>query len=401
VAEKKSTAARVKTVVNWRKVSIIALASLGVLFLTGFTISHWTHRQILTTDNYVELVGPLPKDPSVSAAIADLSVNKLFETIDLQAKITEVLPPPAAFLAPALTEQIDLRATNVTQKLIQSDQFQGIWIAANRAAHQRLMDYARDSGSDTNDGDNRTKLSIRLEGLLSMVKERLGSTSQSLFGSSGQPSESVDVAPDLKTSLSTFKRGVQAVDFLNSTLLLASLACLVGALALSYTKRRLLMIILAAISLISLLQLIGVKVVRPEIVNLVEQESYRPAAGYIYDQLVLSFKNSATTLFWVSTTLLAFIWLTQTRLVRRNSYLKSRIRELKASRLWGNLRQLRRELYRYRWLTAGLLAGLLLIVMAFAVASLDWTAMFAAGLLVLLIIGLIHLAALNPSAKRR
>jgi len=384
---------------RWRKPTIILLTSLGLLFLTGFTIIHWTQRQLLTTDNWIKLVAPLPKDKQVSAALADYSVNKAFEAISVEQKITEALPPKAAFLAPALTERVDVRATNLAQNLIQSDQFQGVWIAANRQAHEKLMTQARGSGDQSQDG--KASFNLKLEDLLSSVRERLGSSSQPLFDRSDTSNEtgnSVGFGVDLKSRLETFNRYITAADFLNSVLLLAALAALIGALALSDTRRRLLLIILASVSVISLLQLIGVRILRPEILNQIENAAYRPAVGVIYDELLASLRSTATSVFAASTVLFVLVW-AYDRLFKRNKYLRVRLRELQSTAFWVALRRLRIKLYRYRYAAVGVLAFIVLTFMAFAL-DFDWTGVVRSTLLILLIIGLVHIIVIGPSSAK-
>src|SRR3990167_8702366 len=192
---------------GWAKLAVITLAVLGLVFFSGFMIVHWTQRQLLTTDNWVELVAPLPKNEQVSSAVAVYSVDKLFETINVEQKVGEVLPPQAAFLAPPLSERIRTRTTNLAQDLIQSDQFQSVWISANRIAHQKLMAAARGTATAEQSAP-QTSFQLKLDNLLSAIKDRMGSSSNELFANTENRESSVSLSVNLKAKFTNFKRVV-------------------------------------------------------------------------------------------------------------------------------------------------------------------------------------------------
>lgn len=386
---------------GWRKLAVISLTFLGLAFFVGFTTAHWVERQLLTTDNYVNLVAPLPKDEQVSSALADYSVNKLFTGIDLEAKIAQALPDKAAFLAAPLTERVNARADQLAQSFIQSDQFQGIWISANRQAHHQLVDRAR---GDIPLREKRApaNLGIKLGTLTQNIREKLGITSEPLFSQQSAKTSVGDITlvANLKSSFETFKRYVQAIDFFNGVLWLASLACLIGAIAISHTRRRLLLIILAAISVISLLQLIGVRVLRPEVINQVEQVTYRPAAEVIYDSLLASFKRGATSIFTVSTISFAVLLLFRLPAVTKNKYLAKWRNDFHQTAFWKTVCDIRVKIGTYRWPIVGTGAFLVLVFMAF-VPEFDWQGLLRAVLSILIILGLVTIVAAKPVSKNQ
>ncbi|OGL37077.1 hypothetical protein A3E49_03185 [Candidatus Saccharibacteria bacterium RIFCSPHIGHO2_12_FULL_49_19] len=381
---------------GWAKLAVITLAVLGLVFFSGFMIVHWTQRQLLTTDNWVELVAPLPKNEQVSSAVAVYSVDKLFETINVEQKVGEVLPPQAAFLAPPLSERIKTRTTNLAQDLIQSDQFQSIWITANRTAHQKLMNAARDE-APKEEGSQRTGFQLKLENLLTAVKEKLGSSSAGLFANTGERDPAVSVDVDLKTKFETFKKFVSVTDFLNGTLLLASAACLVGALALSNHRRRLFMAIMAAIAIVSLLQLIGIKALRPAVLNQIENVAYQPATGVVYDELLATFQRGATTVFAVSTLLFVLFFVLGRPIVSKNKSVRKWLKVLRATRFWQAVCSARNLISRNRWPIFGVTSFLVMVFMAF-IPDFDWQGLVRALLVILIILGLVNLLSPQRSA---
>ena len=362
-------------------------------------VAHWTERQLLTTDNWVELVAPLPKDEHVSSAVASYSVDKLFETVNVESKITEVLPPRAAFLAPPLSERLKTRTTNLAQDLIQSDQFQSVWISANRIAHQKLMAAARGTATAEQSAP-QTSFQLKLDNLLSAIKDRMGSSSNELFANTENRESSVSLSVNLKAKFTNFKRVVNITDFLNSTLLLAALACLVGALAISRQRFKLFAIMIATIATIALLQLIGIKALRPAILNQIENSAYQPAAGVVYDELAANFQRAATTVFIVSLALFSIFLISRWRLVSRNKTLRRWLAVLRASQAWKVTCSLRIWVGAYRWPLFATLGFLVLAFMAF-IPDFDWQGVIRGMLGILIILGLINLIAVGPADIRK
>src|SRR4051812_25068299 len=98
MAESKAAVHKPGFHLRWRGPAVFLLTFIGVIALVGYLLVHWTERQLLTTDNWVKLVAPMPKDNSVATALSTYSVNKLFTEADLETKIEQVLPPQAALL---------------------------------------------------------------------------------------------------------------------------------------------------------------------------------------------------------------------------------------------------------------------------------------------------------------
>ena len=383
--------------VRWRIIAVAALATISVLSLVGFMLAHWTQRQILTTDNWVKLVAPLPKSEEVASALSQYSVDKLFSKIDLEQKVEDVLPPKAGFLAAPLAERLKTRTVDLTKNLIQSDQFQGVWLAANRQAHQRLVGAARGQ-TDVQQSEKRTGFGLKLESWLQSIRDRLGSSSIELFSNIRPSSSSLSLNVDLKSRFSNFKKFVNSIDFLNGMLWLVSLACLIGALALSRGRRRLFLVIMAAIAVVSLLQLIGVKALRPAVLNQIQDEAFRPAVGVVYDELLITFQRTATSVLAVSTFLFATFFIAGRPIVSKNRRLRKWLREFRTTKVWQTVHNIRLIIGKYRWPVVGISGFLFLLFMAF-IPQFDWQGVFRGALAILSIIGLVVLIGIAPPQR--
>jgi hypothetical protein len=354
---------------------------------------HWTERQVLTTDNWVKVVGPLPKDDQVAAALSDYSVNKLFSGIQLEDKITQALPDRADFLAPVLTERLEIRTEDITKNIIQSDRFEAVWTTANRIGHQKLMDAAR---SDTANTDRlaQTDFGLKLSLLRDSIRERLGSSSDKLFADTSAQTRTsdVDINFSFKTKFENFKKFVKATDFLNGVLGLLAAAFLLAAMILAKRRRRLLMVLSLIVLVVALMQLIGVNAARPAILNHIQNESYRPAAGVVYDDLLDNFRHSATVVAFAGALIFIIAYLSQRRFISRNKFLAEQLRSYKRTKLYKSWKKLRQQMYRYKLHISGvvIVLGLTLIALVF---ELDWEGILRAVLIMTIVIELVFLLA--------
>ena len=123
---------------RWQRIVSVVLLVLGFILVPLSAVAIWTHNQLTNTDRYVETVSPLAENADIQQAVAAAVVNAIF-TGDLEKRVAE----RAAEAGPALGGPIATRAksyaTDVTEKLLASEQFRTLWDAANRRAHNQLV----------------------------------------------------------------------------------------------------------------------------------------------------------------------------------------------------------------------------------------------------------------------
>lgn len=377
----------------WRAALVYILLVVGLASLTGFMVVHWVERQILTTDNWVEMVTPIPKNAEVANALSTYAVNQVFTATDLENRITQALPDRAAFLAAPLTDQLQKRLTTRTSQFIQSDQFQNIWRTANQSASQLLINSALSNDTKQSNGP-LANFNIDIPSIKSQIVSFLGDR-QVVAPQSDQP---VGLLVNLKTSLQTIKTYIRAVDFLNGVLWLAALACLLGAIVLSRSRRKLIMIISASSVVLALLQLIGIKALRPYIINQLQDASFKPAIGVVYDILLTSFRNAAIS--WLVVSILVFVvaFICHRPMLERSKKVKTLLtagHELALYKKYSHLRTYIR-LHIYQIMAAVALFGL--AVLAFVV-DLTWSSGIRSALLIIILLELINLAAARPTEE--
>lgn len=122
-----------------RRVAVVVLVVLACVSLTGATVALWTNRTLLTTDGWVETVGPLGSDPAVTRALQPRITEAVFTAIPAQELIAGALPEDRAFLAVPLASAVRSFVDDRVGTFLASDAFANLWIDANRTAHDRAL----------------------------------------------------------------------------------------------------------------------------------------------------------------------------------------------------------------------------------------------------------------------
>jgi hypothetical protein len=124
---------------KWQRVVSVILLVLGFILVPLSAVAIWTHNQITNTDRYVDTVSPLAGNEDIQQVVATRVVTALFQNVDVAGEIEDALPARAKFLGEPVANAMQGYATDVTQRVLASDQFQRFWDGANRRAHNQLV----------------------------------------------------------------------------------------------------------------------------------------------------------------------------------------------------------------------------------------------------------------------
>jgi hypothetical protein len=128
-------------------VGVLIVISCLAVVVSGVTI--WTHYTVMDTDGYMELVGPVGKNPESIRALSDYIAARVVEATDLQARTAEALPPEAAFLAAPITGAVNSFIADGADKVLSSDKAYELWLQINRFAHERILALLRGDATYT------------------------------------------------------------------------------------------------------------------------------------------------------------------------------------------------------------------------------------------------------------
>ena len=161
---------------RWQKIVSVVLLVIGFILVPLSGIAIWSHNQLTNTDRYVETVSPLADNADIQQTVATVVVDSLFAQVDPAKRIEDALPEKANFLGQPIATAMKSYATDVTEKLLASDQFQKLWDGINRRAHNQLValltdDDAKAAGASVSIENGQ--VSLDLSSVIKQVQTKL------------------------------------------------------------------------------------------------------------------------------------------------------------------------------------------------------------------------------------
>ncbi|BEL03781.1 hypothetical protein Q0Z83_019720 [Actinoplanes sichuanensis] len=167
-------------IVAVRGVLAAVLAALAAFALVTSVVGLWAARTTLNTDRWVATVAPLPQDPRVNAAVAQYATTEVFQVLNVEQRLRDVLPAQAAFAAGPIAGQLREQVRTMVVKIMDSDRFQAIWVEVNRRVHQRVL--AVIEGTSTVVTADQDSIRIDLLPLINQVLREISDQLPTLFG---------------------------------------------------------------------------------------------------------------------------------------------------------------------------------------------------------------------------
>lgn len=278
---------KLQTVTSW------ALVMLGCVMLSAFAIVRWTEQQVLDTNNWVSTMSELPKNEVVARSIGVRVVDGIFEKSDLTGSLQEVLPAKVAFLAPTISGFLRTKANDLATQVIMSNKFDQIWSDASRAAHEKLVAILRASA--------REQGAIKvLPYNITLFKAQEWLQNAAAKSENAQLLRAQDTAKDVVAFNASLRRGigemrtvVRAADSLYILLPYAIVAVLLAALALAASRTKVLFGIGVGITALNALAIAGVNILRPALLNSLQDQAYKPIFELLWTQLSRPFLSYA------------------------------------------------------------------------------------------------------------
>ncbi|WP_406205161.1 hypothetical protein OH807_30305 [Kitasatospora sp. NBC_01560] len=162
-------------------VVLIVISSLLALLAV---IAVWTNSIIGDTDRYVATVAPLASNPDVQAALTNRVTTEVLAQIDVKAVVDQLsaaavqqgAPPELGKLIGGLSGPITSGLTQLVSttvnKVVTSDQFETLWVDANRAVHSSLDKALTGKGGGAVSLENN-QVAIDIGPFVAKVKDQL------------------------------------------------------------------------------------------------------------------------------------------------------------------------------------------------------------------------------------
>lgn len=347
-------------------VSGILLTVAGFAFAVYVPV-RWLENQVLTSDNWAAYASKLPKNYDVSWALADVITKQIFKNVPIEQRVSEALPPRAAFLAGSLSDQLQGRTTNIVQKTVSSDTFGSLWAGANRLAMERFLSNARMGQAPlANAVDER--FNIDLSAIRPILQQRLVSESSISPALQERSRQAIAVTADLQTRRERLWQAVRTTDFIYAVLPALFIMSTLGFLVFASHRRRAVITLASVIIGLLLLELILVKYVSQQVVDQVRNAAYIPAVSYIYDSLVASLRAAIgySLVLWLVVLIVGFIAGPARWAVGLRRFLNLDAIPNSRPVLWWY--GVRASIARYRFVLWGVILGAALVYLAFFAA---------------------------------
>ncbi len=132
-AKRPPRARRTRSVVAWVLVVLVSI------MLPVSIMSFWAINTVTNTNRYVETMAPIASNPVVIDHTSVRLTNELFSSLNVQKKITSILPKKAEPIAAPLTNQLNGFVETQVHKVLSSSFFQKVWNNGNRRVHSTLI----------------------------------------------------------------------------------------------------------------------------------------------------------------------------------------------------------------------------------------------------------------------
>ena len=116
--------------------ALMVFASI-LAFLAVFSI--WANRQVLETDNWVDVSTELLEDEEIRTQLAGFMVDEVYANVDVQGELEQRLPPQLQGLAAPAAGGIRELMNQAANEALQRPRVQQAWESINRVTHETLI----------------------------------------------------------------------------------------------------------------------------------------------------------------------------------------------------------------------------------------------------------------------
>lgn len=217
-----------------RRIVVWVLVVLATVLALVSILTTWVNRQMLDNTAWNKATTQVIQDPQVQTALADYTVNQLYENVNVAQLLQQNLPPVLKPLAPQLAGALQSPATHAVSLLLQRPRVQQAFIQASAVAHQKLVAVLEDKtccGISTGNGN----VTLNAHELVMEVGTQLGLPASAL---AQLPSTAGTITLMKSDQLSAAQTGVRAIHVLSIWLLIGVLVLYGLAIYLARGARR-------------------------------------------------------------------------------------------------------------------------------------------------------------------
>jgi hypothetical protein len=287
----------------WRRTLAWVFLLLGLILVPLAVTGGWVRGNIFSTSGFVNMVGPLASDPAIQDQIANSVTNQIFNALDLQVRLQNVLPNGLGFLAGPVEDRLKARALQGAQALVASDQFPAIWTKAITGVHGAVVGFMNGTGKVYLNENGM--ISLDLSGISTRVVDRLAQAGIEISAQE-RPILATGQVPIVKADkLDKVKGLLNFVNKLFIVLPILAVLLLVGSVAIAVRRQRAAVRVGIGLMIATAIFVIGIAIGRTFFMDAITGAGISSdAGGSLWGALTIALRATAWGLFFVGLLLL-------------------------------------------------------------------------------------------------
>lgn len=200
-------------------------------------LAMFVKAEVTDSSRYVDTVAPLATEPPIQSYVADRVTTRLFEEVDVEQYVREALPDRAQRLTGPIANGFEGFTREATTRILESEQFERLWVEANQLAHEQMVKLLTDKGENV-DVSRGGEVKVDLSGVAEQVQQRLSERGVDLFERIPTERLSTEVTVFRSEGLYRARRLVGALETAAFVLPVLTIALFGLAIWLSQSRRR-------------------------------------------------------------------------------------------------------------------------------------------------------------------
>jgi hypothetical protein len=266
---------------GWRGVlSIVLLATAAALLVAG-NVLFWAGNTLVKNDRFAAAVTPIIQNSQVQKALADYTVQQLYQNVDVEKTVSDALPPRADFIAPTIASQLRSTTQATLAKILARPQFQARASEAITRAHDRYIATVKTHGSDG---------VLNVHELYDQISGSLQDTKLSFLAGRKLPAKVGNIQVASGPQIGVVSNIANHIDLWRTLAILLCLACAVGGIFLARRRRRAVVRLGILTAVFMFVTLLAIRVAREMLSGRVDaaySEAIRQAYQIFARQLVM------------------------------------------------------------------------------------------------------------------
>ena len=287
----------------WRRTLAWVFLVIGLVLVPLAVTGGWVRGNIFSTDGFVNMVGPLASDPAIQDQIATSLTNQIFNALDLEVRLQNVLPDRLGFLAGPAEDRLKARTLQGAQALVTTDEFATVWTKAITGVHGAVVGFMNGTGN-VYLGDEGTitldlsPLSTRLVDRLAQVGVEISAEERPILATGQVPIAQV-------AGLEKVRNLLNFVNKLFIVLPILAVLLLAGSVAIAVRRQRAAVRVGIGLMIATAIFVIGIAIGRTFFMDAITGAGISSdAGGALWGALTIALRATAWGLFFVGLLLL-------------------------------------------------------------------------------------------------